>query len=447
MPTNVQGMTIVRAIALAALGFLAQACVTSPYNGQLVTDPSAPVTIAGFFNQPNVTLTIEAANPSTGAWEILGTTTTSASTPTIAAGTWKNSPPLYFYSTTVQVYDPAKPQTFQRWGGSPNGVATLRVRSEDSPLYTGHKNSVSCVTQNASQTEDFYTTAYNCGYQQTTIWIHYIDFTQVLHDFVLVSPEKFSSNLQLALLGTRFQISQTDEGVPLTVPGSATMAMSYVDFNDSLNKAGVSDLVFDVPIVQQGIGNLAMGVIGALSGGTVTAYEVRFKVNNLHSVVGLDTFKATLEDGAFVFDLALSSGNPTIKCEANTLSFLPFGFPIPVGWQDNMCPDAQFRNAHLRLRFVPGVDAGGKITINDATVTLDTEIDVSPIDFLEEHLQFKQKIKEAFESQLREKLLSADFKSGLGTALTKLFEAERGKPITTVFSISVDSTGILIEVP
>ena len=171
MSTSAKEITIVRALLLVASALIVQACVTSPYNGQRVTDPSAPVTIAGYSNQPNVTLTIEASNPATWRLEALGTTTSEA-TPTIGAGILQNSPPLYFYSTTVQVSDPAHPQTLQRWGSfADDGFATLRVRSEDFNLYTGHENSTSCVINNASQPGDFYTTAYNCGYQQNTVWI------------------------------------------------------------------------------------------------------------------------------------------------------------------------------------------------------------------------------------------------------------------------------------
>ena len=63
----------------------------------------------------------------------------------------------------------------------PSGTATLRVLpynitdcSSTCPLYTGNANSLSCVIQNASQTEDFYITAYHCGYQQHTVWIYFI---------------------------------------------------------------------------------------------------------------------------------------------------------------------------------------------------------------------------------------------------------------------------------
>jgi len=174
---------------------------------------------------------------------------------------------------------------------------------------------------------------------------------------------------------------------------------------------------------------------------------IRLKVNNLNSTLGVGTLQATLEDGAFVLTIQLSSDIPSIKCEAHTLSFLPFGIPIDVGWRDETCPDAQFIDPSLRLRLVPGVDSNGKITIDDATVTLDTKIDVSPINFLEEQLKFKQRIKDGFESQLRDKLLEPDFRSGLGTALTRLFETERAKPIDKVLSLRVDPTGMVIEVP
>jgi hypothetical protein len=130
-----------------------------------------------------------------------------------------------------------------------------------------------------------------------------------------------------------------------------------------------------------------------------------------------------------------------VKCEANTLSLLPFGFPIPVGWRDDTCPDAQFGDTHVRLRFVPTVEANGQLTIADATVTLEATIDVSPPEFLDSYFE------EGFESSLRDTLLSNDFKSFFGSVITRLLEAQRGKAIDKVLSLSIDVTGIYAEVP
>lgn len=172
MSTNPKRVAALWAAAISAL--LAQACVTSPYNGEHIDGIAAPMTIAGFYHQPDVPLTIEVANSWTGVWEVIGTTT-SGSTPTIEAETWKNSPPLYYYSAEIQVSDPDDPHTLERWNTGASHdvdtlVATLRVRSGDSDLATGDEHSVSCV-QNAPPTADFYSTATHCGFRQGPVWI------------------------------------------------------------------------------------------------------------------------------------------------------------------------------------------------------------------------------------------------------------------------------------
>lgn len=241
-------------------------------------------------------------------------------------------------------------------------------------------------------------------------------------------------------------MSHTGEGVPLVIrktPFFTTTVMSYIDFSPELNSAGVADRALDIPIVQQGIGNLAMAAIGALSGGLLTAYEVRFQLNNLYTRIDSSTFEAALEADAFVYTLEFSSGNPTIKCEANALSFVPLGFPIPIGWSDPLCPDANLRTPQVRLRFVPALDGNGAITIRDVSVSFDGNIDVSPIDFLDECLKFKKRIKEGFESQFRSALLSPEFRSVLGTNLKVMLEREHRQPIARFKSLQIDSSGIL----
>ena len=171
MSTNTKRVAALSAIVPA---LLAQACVTNPYNGQDIHGIGAPVNVSGFTHEPDVPLTVEVANARTGAWELLGTVT-SASTPTIEAETWKNSPPLYWYETSVQVFDPDDPRTLERWGSGASRdldalVATLRVRSGDDVLGTGEERSVSCV-QNASPTVDFSTTTSECGFRQGDVWV------------------------------------------------------------------------------------------------------------------------------------------------------------------------------------------------------------------------------------------------------------------------------------
>jgi hypothetical protein len=437
----------VKTLAVFALGLGTQACITSPYDGQRVADPADPIAVSGFLERPDTVVTIDAYNPANGTWETLGNAT-SESAPSLEQGLWDDSPALYHFAADVRVYDPSVPETLARWGGNSHSTE-LRARIGDFVFLGGRASSTSCMAEHISPTGSVAATLSLCGFRQGPVRLNYLEriAPPVLPEAVFLSPESFGFYLPLALGGTRLQISQTGSGMPLVLPGADGPVMSYLDFNETLNDRGVIDRAFDIPVENQNLGQLAMAAIGALSGGIFTAHQIRLKINNLNSTLGIDTVTVTLEDGAFALTIELLSDDPTIKCEADTLSFLPFGFPIPVGWLDETCPDAQFIDPRLLLRFVPGVDQNGNITIDDATVRLDTEIDVSPINFLEEQLHFKQRLKDGFEAQLRDKLLEPDLRSGLGTALTRLFEAERGKPIHKVLSISVDPTGVLIEVP
>jgi hypothetical protein len=84
---------------------------------------------------------------------------------------------------------------------------------------------------------------------------------------VFVSPERFDNALTGYLWGTRLQSSQTGAGVPLQPSG----AMSYIDFGDGTNAEGVEDRVFDVPVVQRPLGDLAMSTTSQASSTTTAS--------------------------------------------------------------------------------------------------------------------------------------------------------------------------------
>jgi hypothetical protein len=265
---------------------------------------------------------------------------------------------------------------------------------------------------------------------------------QPFPEYVILEPAVVDNVATLYLLGTRIQISHTGEGIPL--PGSG--AMSYIDFGPGTNDMGVADRGFDVAMPVRPLSQLAMGAIGHMSGGMFTAYQVRFKVNDLETQIDYGNFSAFLTDGAFGFELGLESPNPTIKCEADTLSMLPFGFPIPVGWVDDTCPDAMFSHPVLRIAFFPGLDAQGHIVIADVQVTLAADIDVSPIEFLDDYVHMKDQLRDGFASQLRDKLLDPELKALFAGMLQRMLEAQRGRPIGALQSLWIDSSGVFATV-
>jgi hypothetical protein len=274
--------------------------------------------------------------------------------------------------------------------------------------------------------------------QASRSWINQV----LTHEIITADVGTIKSTLPLYLFGTRIQISQTGNGIPL--PGSG--AMSYIDFAPGTNDMGVVDRAFDVPVTERGLSQVAMAAIGAMSGGLFSAYAVRFKVNDLNAELNYQNFVPFLGDGVFGLDLYLESESPTVKCEANTLSMLPFGFPIPVGWRDDTCPDAQFQNTVLHVSLVPGVDAKGQIVINDAQVVLDANIDVSPIEFLDDYIHLKQELRDGFANQLRDKFLEPEFRAFFAGIIKGLLEQKRGRPLGTVYSVWVDPQGINADV-
>lgn len=163
-----------RVLAVSLLA-LAQACVIQPYNGEIVGKYST-FTVAGYTDQANASVRVEAFNFVTSGWETIGTTTAGAS-PQYAAGHWSSdSPALYYYSVTVRVADQAIPATDQRWTGWPDGSAKLRIRntSKNTTLYSGDYQSLSCFLTTIEPTADFEATAYDCGYDSTELWVGYI---------------------------------------------------------------------------------------------------------------------------------------------------------------------------------------------------------------------------------------------------------------------------------
>jgi hypothetical protein len=161
--------------ALAALSFAlaAPACVTDPVDGRRLSSRDQVITIQGLYNAPSKTLTVEAFDFVANGWRTVGSAT-SATTPLVAANTFGNNPDLFLYTTSVQAGK--TPEEFDaRWLPA-TGYAKLRVREGNFVPYAseaqgpnGELRGVGCVIEEADPGDDFFSTAFDCGFDDTEI--------------------------------------------------------------------------------------------------------------------------------------------------------------------------------------------------------------------------------------------------------------------------------------
>lgn len=152
---------------------LASGCVVAPYDGQNIGVYDASFNITGYTDSPNAQLTIKALDFVDNTWDTIGTTS-SWSSPSFPAGYFStNSPALYYYATTVQIANPADPASYQRWQGN---HATVRVANNNNAtnLVGGPYGAVGCFFSEISPTDDFYATAWSCGFQDADIDLYMI---------------------------------------------------------------------------------------------------------------------------------------------------------------------------------------------------------------------------------------------------------------------------------
>ncbi len=254
-----------------------------------------------------------------------------------------------------------------------------------------------------------------------------------------VSAVQVQGKIGLALAGSRLQVSNTSTGVPHAGDG----AMSYFKVGPLLAQNGQADRVFDVPVFERDLGAKVVAAEYFGTGGTLIVDKIRLKVNGLAADLGVGNPALTLDYGGIVANLELQSGHPTLFCDGN--AWLPpfLGFPIPLGWRDDACPDFELRNLHIQVRLVPGVSASSQLVIDDIGVTLSADIDAGTIpNALNSLYDWKAYVRGKVETQLRQLLLADKAKGVFASALTQLIDNVAGTHVPMYARVRVDPAGL-----
>lgn len=295
----------------------------------------------------------------------------------------------------------------------------------------------------------------NDGTVQVTMALHRIistPFPGRKENIAFVSPDKYTALIQSALSDGKVQLSQTGEGVPLSVKdakGAVVNSMSYLSFGATLNAFGVNDI--DIPLPDnewspeqiKNTGGFTIFAQYLLTHSVLFADRFRFRVNNIHAFFGSD-LSISLGNNEILLNLSLTSPDPAIRGEGNGFTGVPFGIPIPLGWKDGLCPDIAIKNLGLIIHLVPNVAADGTLHFNDPTVEVRGNLTISTFDWLSFAQQVKDKVISSFKKNVEDAIRQPKAKKGLESGLFGVFPIFTGKQNTNISSILIDKTGILL---
>jgi hypothetical protein len=248
----------------------------------------------------------------------------------------------------------------------------------------------------------------------------------------------------LALGGGRLQLSQTTDGIPLPGPGGSQV-MSYVTFGPYLQGQGVRDFVIDLPITEyspeqiQNTGGVTILAQYVATHGFVFVDRVRFLVNNIHSSFDTD-LAVRLGPDEILLDLQLHAPGPAVRGEGNGYTGV-LVIPIPLGWEDGLCPDLNASDMKATLHLAPEIDAAGQLHLKDPTVELRGDISLSVGDDLVK--DFKATIMKKFQDLLAKELASDAVKKPLEKTLTQLLLGN--KPNAGISEIKIDENGLEVS--
>jgi hypothetical protein len=260
--------------------------------------------------------------------------------------------------------------------------------------------------------------------------------------------EEVVANARAGLEGTR-TMRRKDMFADMTIEELRRQIEHFCGLGDRVidQAKNVDDKAFDLPIFEQGVGDWA-ALIGIMSHGIAFADRLRFKLNNLNTSIEFGTLNVDTSTDSINLSLDLHSANPTIVGEANAYSFLPFGvIPIPLGWRDELCPDINMTNMRLIVQLVMAV-VEDQLSYNDVRVVLDATIDggavgnaVTPV------VDFRQKIKSSFESQVRSLFISNQIRPFLSEAFMQMVRGQAKSKVFFVTSVRLDQSGMLVSYP
>jgi hypothetical protein len=262
-------------------------------------------------------------------------------------------------------------------------------------------------------------------------------------DTYFIPADQFKALVSLVLADGRVQLSQTSEGRPLdiTLPqGGTRTVMSYIAFGPLLSGLGSKDIPIDLPKKEY-----SPDILGVHTGlgqyfithSFVFVDRLRFFVNNIHSNFTND-LQVRLMPGEVLLDVKLDAPDPAIRGEGNGYTGAIAVVPIPLGWEDGLCPDIAIKDMRVTVHVAPFVDTSGQIHVKDPTVELVGDLSLSVGDWLAKDI--KRSLKDQFQAQLAIELGRDDVKQAFEKALTALVLG--GKPNAQVSAFNVDEEGV-----
>ena len=298
----------------------------------------------------------------------------------------------------------------------------------------------------------------NEGTMRVTLTFHQVKINGTVHhefpkaDIAFIAPDKFLALLQSSLSDGKVQLSQTGEGTPLSVKsanGGIVNSMSYVSFGSTLNAFGVNDIDIPLPGNEwspeqlKNLGGLTIFLHYFVTTGLVFCDRFRYLVNNIHAHFGSD-LSVTLGNNEIILDLSLHCPDPAIRGEGNGYTSVPFGIPIPLGWEDGLCPDIAIKDLGLTIHLVPNVAADGTLHFNDPTIDVRGTLNLNNFDWLPIAQDVKDKAMGSFKKNVEDALRQPTTKKGLESGFFGVFPLFTGRKNENLSEIGIDHTGILL---
>lgn len=282
-------------------------------------------------------------------------------------------------------------------------------------------------------------------------------------DAVLQSPTMLfipasviTEQLKNALGGGQVQISQTSSGQPLafTLPdGTVKQSMSYIQFGFLLQAVGIANI--DLKMTEEKSFSMDQMVGKNSGGGTMYLQfiitqnllyveKLRFFVNNIHANLDND-LEVSLAKDDIILSITLHAPDPCIKGEG--FGYYPiFGLiPVPLNWQDGLCPDLALDRGKVTLHLSPFVTDEGVLKLNPPSSMVEADLSISP-GILNQYIKdAKNKMISNFQGTINNELGKDKVKKGLEKGLFSVLLQLAKRKNENITCMTVNERGITIS--
>ena len=261
-------------------------------------------------------------------------------------------------------------------------------------------------------------------------------------EYVVASAEDLVRLIKNVVLGgTRLQLTQTDNGTSVQIGGLERR--SYIQFGPGLGDRTVAlelhEMTFSPDqLVNANTGGTSLLAQYFVTHGFVFVDNIRFRVNNVHANLDEDA-SVRFVDGGLEISVKLHSSDPPILGEGNGYTSA-LGIPLPLGWQDGLCPDIRLGDLAAVLAISISVDESTQqVVVSEPTVRLTANVELSQFDFLLDN-DTKTGFQNEVERQLQKQLLQPQTRAVIDAAVKIMVLG--GRPNSGVLSVRIDSQGI-----